>query len=202
MNPVNPPVIDRAPIGAGATGAPGSALGTAGQAVNSPATAAQMLDQADIRSLDVPAALQILLFEVADACGLARPLQTAQSPDQVAGIIVDAYLQNLPPDDPSERADHADLAWQSAVEQAQIALQTGIDRALAAVGAWRAVSPDVIASLAEARGMINATLGEESGPLFLLRPEWLGLAPRIERFRRRRRAVRRRLQDPDYRTPL
>jgi hypothetical protein len=31
-----------------------------------------------------------------------------------------------------------------------------------------------------------------------LRPEWLGLAPRIERFWRRRRLTRRGLADPDF----
>jgi hypothetical protein len=31
-----------------------------------------------------------------------------------------------------------------------------------------------------------------------LRPEWLGLAPRLARLCRRRRVLKRRLTDPDY----
>ena len=51
---------------------------------------------------------------------------------------------------------------------------------------------------AEAQSL--GALGDEPQNLLLLPPEWVGLAPVLQRFRRRRRNARRRLTDPDYPT--
>lgn len=180
-----------------ASSAAGAASGTAGQAQNS--TAARVLDEADIRLLDVPAALQILLFETSDALGLELPAVPAQSADQAAGQIIDGFLRTAPAADAIHAADPADpaaLAWVRAADQSEAALVRGIERAMLAVGAWRGVTEDVIESIATSRGIVTAALIDEPAPKFLTRPEWLGLAPRIERYRRRRRALRR-LRDPD-----
>lgn len=180
-----------------ASSAAGAASGTAGQAQNS--TAARVLDEPDIRLLDVPAALQILMFETSDALGFELPVAPAQDADQAAGLIIDGFLRTVSTADPVHAADPADpawLAWVRAADQSEAALAHGIERAILAVGAWRGVTDDVIESIATSREIITAALIDEPAPKFLTRPEWLGLAPRIERYRRRRRAPRR-LRDPD-----
>jgi hypothetical protein len=211
VGPLNPPSIDQSPVAASSTAAPGgnsgapapavtaaAASGGAAQAQNS--AAAQWLDQPDIHILDVPAALQILLFEVSDAWGLDLPAVPAQDADQAAGMILDGFLRTVPDADPIDRADPTGLAWARAADQSEAALERGIDRAIGIVGAWRGVTEDVIASIAASRQIIMAALLDEPSPRFLTRPEWLGLAARIERYRRRRRSVRR-LQDPDDAAP-
>ncbi|MGA2709593.1 MAG: hypothetical protein ABSF86_14440 [Steroidobacteraceae bacterium] len=208
LEPLNLPAIDRTPAGNGTPGAPGPALGTPAQAANIPAAAAQIFEEADIRPLDIPAALQILLFEVSDALGFALQALPVASAEQAASVIVDGFLQKLPATDRDGFTDPDGLAWMRALDPLQTALQSGMDRASSAIAAWRDVSDEVVASLSASRAIIEAALNEEPKlelllqPDWLMRPEWLGLAPRIERFRRRRRAIRRRLQDPDYRTPL
>lgn len=197
VGPLNPRSIGLAP--APAPGTAGPASGTTGQAGNS--AAAQWPDQPDIRVLDVPAALQILLFEVSDALGLEQSATPAQSADQAAGVIIDGFLRKLAGADPVQPEDPAGLAWARTADQVQIALVSGMDRAIGIVSAWRAVTAEVTASIAASREIVTAALVDEPAPKFLTRPEWLGLAPRIERYRRRRRALRR-LQDPDYEPAL
>ncbi len=216
VGPLNPPSIDRPPLGNGSSNTPGAApgapasgavasgvagpaLGMAAQASNS--AAAPWLDQADIRVLDIAGALQILLFEVSDALDFVQPAGRVQGADEAAGLIVDAFLQKLPDADPVQPGEPAELAWIGAVDRLQAALESGLDRALCTVGAWRGVAEEVIAAITVSRAIITAALVDEPAPEFLLRPEWLGLAPRIERYRRRRRALRRRLLDPDDRMP-
>jgi hypothetical protein len=46
--------------------------------------------------------------------------------------------------------------------------------------------------------LVVSVFGEEPQNPIWLRPEWAGLAPRFERFWRRRCLARRRLTDPDY----
>jgi hypothetical protein len=207
MAPLNLPTIDRTPAADATPGSPKPASGTPGQAANSLAAAAQIVDEADIRPLDIPAALQILLFEVSDALGFALQALPVASADQAASAIVDGFLQRLPATGRDGSSDPDGLAWMRSLDQLQTALLGGMDRASSAIAAWRDVSDEVVASLTASRAIVEAALSEEGKlelllrPEWLMRPEWLGLGPRIERFRRRRGAIRRRLQDPDYRTP-
>jgi len=213
LGPLSPPSIELAPgtgfgagapapggqaPAAGAAGAAGPDLGVAGQAEN-PA-AAQWLALPEIRGLDIPAALQILWLEVSDALGIASPAPPAAGADQAAVAIVDAFLQSLPATDPIRPDDPAGLAWIGAADRLQTVLEGGLDRAQSIVGAWPGVTAEVIESVAGSRAMIGSALLDAPLPTFLARPEWLGLAPRIERHLRRRRMLRRRLQDPDERT--
>ena len=160
-------------------------------------------DRADIRPLDVPAALQILLGEVRAALEqqllLAFDQQPAagegsvspDNPAQAARILVQTAVQSLP--------DEPDVAaWTAALSRVESALQIGIERAIDAVSAWRDVPGAVIDATKETRALVFAILGDDPQNPLWLRPEWAGFAPRLERFWRRRRIARRRLTDPDH----
>jgi hypothetical protein len=160
--------------------------------------------------LDVPAALQILIAEVRAAFELllieageaARPgsaggggdsdaaTKNLDSPTAAARALVDRVLQSLP-DTLDERA------WSEALPRVEQALQTGVQRAIDAISAWRDVSPVVLEATQASAKLALQVLGDEPQNPLWLRPEWLALAPRLARFWRRRRIARRRLSDPD-----
>jgi len=183
------------------------------QGTPSPATAAPTADLVDIRPLDISGALQILLAEVRAALDLqlgaaitpgaitssAATATTAgavaQSPDQAARQMVEMFLQALPED-----ASDAP-AWTAALVRADAALQSGIEEAMGVVTQWRDVPAAAVDAVADARALFIAALGDEPQNPVWLRPEWVGLAPVLQRFRRRRRNARRRLIDPDHPTP-
>ena len=68
---------------------------------------------------------------------------------------------------------------------------------MGAVTQWRDVPAAAVDAVADARALFIAALGDEPQNPLWLRPEWVGLAPVLERFRRRRRNAGRRLTDPD-----
>jgi hypothetical protein len=187
---------------------PGARAGTATlteQGSQSPASVAPMVDRADIRPLDVSAALQILLAEVRAALDLtldAAIPQSAimqgsqgtivQSPVQAAGELVDMFLQELPED-----ASDAP-AWTAALVQVDTALRSSMERAIDVVAVWQEVPPAVVEAVKETRALFFSALGDEPQNPLWLRPEWVGLGPRLHRFWRRRRNARRRLIDPDH----
>jgi hypothetical protein len=190
--------------------------GTVTTAEQGPPSAADMApaaDLADIRPLDISGALQILLAEVRAALDLqlgavitpgantssaataAAPTTAgaiAQSPDQAARQMVEMFLQALPED-----ASDAP-AWTAAFVRADAALQSSIEQAVGVVTQWRDVPAAAVDAVADARALFIAALGDEPQNPLWLRPEWVGLAPVLQRFRRRRRNARRRLTDPDY----
>jgi len=173
-----------------------STSGTAGQR-SPPQEMASLADEADIKPLDIPAALQILLAEVRAAFDLQLPslgggTDIPQNPVQGAQGVVELVLQAMPDDAPDVPA------WTAALVRVESALQAGLGRAIAAVTAWRAVPPMVVDAAKEVRTLVYAVLADEPQNALWLRPEWAGLAPRLERFCRRRRLARRRLMDPDY----
>jgi hypothetical protein len=171
----------------------------------SPAAIVPMADHADIRPLDVSAALQILLAEVRAALDLtpdATVTQGAimqgsqgtilQSPVQAARELVDLFLQELPED-----ATDAP-AWTAALVEVETAMLSSMERAVDIVAVWRDVPPTVVDAVKETRALFFAALGDEPQNPLWLRPEWMGLGPRLHRFWRRRRHTRRRLTDPDH----
>jgi hypothetical protein len=169
-----------------------SGTAAAGQGSGMAATIAPTADRADIRPLDIAGALQILLAEV--RAGLDLPLESsiAQAPDQAACQIVALLVHALPED-----AGNAP-AWTAALVRVEAAIQSGFDRALTVVTQWRDVTPAVADSVEETRTQFFSALeGESPNPLWV-RPEWMGLVPALNRFRRRRRNARRRLSDPDH----
>jgi hypothetical protein len=199
---------------------PSARAGTAAlteQGSQSPASIAPMLDRADIRPLDVPAALQILLAEVraeldltldaaitegsqgpitqgSQGASLQSPsLQSPslQSPVQAARELVDMFLQELPED----ATDAA--AWTAALAAVETAMQSSMERAIDLVAVWQAVPAAVVDAVKETRTLFFSALGDESQNPLWLRPEWMDLGARLQHFRRRRRNARRRLIDPD-----
>jgi hypothetical protein len=182
---------------------------TAEQGPPSAADIAPAADLADIRPLDISGALQILLAEVRAALDLqlgaaitpgattssAATATTAgaiaQSPDQAARQMVEMFLQALPED-----ASDAP-AWTAALVRADAALQSSIEQAMGVVIQWRDVPAAAVDAVADARALFIAALGDEPQSPLWLRLEWVGLAPVLQRFRRRRRNARRRLTDPD-----
>jgi hypothetical protein len=176
-----------------------------GQGTPSPTTAAPPADLADIRPLDISAALQILLAEVRAGLDLQLDASTAptaitssatasaiaQSPVQAARELVEIFLQALPEDASDAQA------WTAALVRADAAMQSSIERAIGVVTQWREVPAAAVDAVREARALFASVLGDDVENPLWLRPEWMGLAPMIHRFRRRRRNSRRRLTDPD-----
>jgi hypothetical protein len=186
---------------------PSARVGTATlteQGPQSPTASVPMADRADIRPLDLSAALQILLAEVRAALDLTldatvtqgatrqgSPGTILQSPVQAARELVDLFLQELPED-----ATDAP-AWTAALAQVETAMQSSMERAIDVVAQWRDVPPMVLDAVKETRALFFAALGDEQQNPLWLRPEWMGLGPRLQRFWRRRRNARRCLIDPD-----
>jgi hypothetical protein len=164
------------------------------------------LDKADIRPLDIPGGLQILLaetrsafLEIAESIGSsAGPMPgtgndpVAAGPMQAARQIVEWTLQSLP-DDASDAA-----VWTCALIRAETALNVGLQQAVNTVSAWRDVPGPVLETVQQSGALVLQVLSEELPNPLWLRPEWVGLAPRLERFSRRRLAARRRMTDPDH----
>jgi hypothetical protein len=161
--------------------------------------AAPASDQADIRPLDIPGGLQILLAETRAAFQQIAEFELpptgssdVASPLQAAHQVIEVVLQSLP-DDAGDAA-----TWMSALVRTESALQTGFQQAVIAVSSWRDVADVVVANVVQSTTLVMQALSEEIPNPLWLRPEWVGLAPRLERFARRRRASRRRLTDPDH----
>jgi hypothetical protein len=191
-----------------ATPLAGTADQSGGTANSAPqAATTTTLDEALISALDDATALRILLAEVrqflvADLPGttprsapaMLPPLATPTTPVAAAGGLLATFLAALP-------ADESDPgAWIDAVAGLEQIFRTAYESAAAIVTAWRGVTPDVIGSVREAQTLFVTAIaaGRDDG---LVRAEWLEVAPHLDRFRRRRRAARRRLEDPDHRWP-
>jgi hypothetical protein len=103
-------------------------------------------------------------------------------------MLVDAM-----PDEPQSMP-----AWSALLERVETALQSGLDRGIDAVTLWRDVPVIVVDAAKDTGALVFSALGDDPRNPVWLRPEWAGLAPRFERFWRRRRRARRLLTDPDY----
>jgi hypothetical protein len=186
--------ITKPPAADAANRAPPLPLSPQGSPLSSVAGA----DRASIRPLDVAAALKILLAEVRAAFAapdlggeLGSEFGTTEDPIQAARVLVNLFFQSQPD-------EGAELLAANQQVHAESALQTGLDRGISAVSAWQDVPSLVVDAAHETRALVFSVLGEEPQNPLWLRPEWAGLAPRLERFWRRRRVARRRLTDPDY----
>jgi hypothetical protein len=192
---VSPIDVTKLPAQGAAAIAPPTSPG--GQGSASTAGIAAAADRADIRPLDIPAALQILLAEVRAAFDLQALQMSGEgsaildTPAQAARTLVELVVQSLP--------DEADVpAWTAVLLHVEAALPIGLERAMDIVTGWRDVPLTVVDATKETRALVFSVLGEEPQNPIWLRPEWTGLAPRFDRFWRRRRIARRRLTDPDY----
>jgi hypothetical protein len=207
---------------------PVSDAGTAGKSSSAAdqrlrAAVASSADQLDISALDVAAALRILIAEVrqAIAAGLlelllpSRPVSAstpfdlaapdtavpagtaanAVNPEAAAGLLLATFLAAVP------AGEGDDGAWMETVARLEQASVAGCERAAAIITAWRDVTPQVIAAVHASQTLFIAALTNAREPDMPMRAEWLAVAPRLARFRRRRRALQRRLEDPDHRNP-
>jgi hypothetical protein len=116
--------------------------------------------------------------------------QDFDGPVPAARAMVDLVLRSLPetfePD-----------AWSALLPRVDLALQSGVQRALDAVSVWRDVPPAVVEGAQQSGNLALALSVDE--PIYPWPPpEWLGMAPRLGRLWRRRCFLRRRLVDPDY----
>jgi hypothetical protein len=162
------------------------------------------LDRANIRPLDIVGALQILLAEVKAELDLrlldATPLDSAarqdndsaQNPVQAARELVEVFLLVMP-DDASDAG-----AWTAALVRVESGFQSSVNRAVETISVWRDVPQPVLEAAKETRALAFSALNEEAQNSVWLRPEWVALAPKMQRFWRYRRRARRRLSDPDY----
>jgi len=189
--------VPQADPSASRTGTPAGPIAGTATATDSDLPAASPvsgIDLADIRPLDLAAALQILMAEVQAGLevSLAGSNALPQTPHQAARELLDLFLRALPED-----ASDAP-AWTAVLIQLETSMQSSFDRALGVVAAWRDVPPPIVEAVRETRMLFSEALGDEPQLPVWLRPEWLGLGPRYQGFRRRRRNARRRLTDPDY----
>ena len=119
------------------------------------------------------------------------PAARLSSPAQASPVLLRLFLQAVP--------DYAGnpARWSATVIQLEVTLQSALERAVAAVEQWRNVPQVVVDAARETRSLVMSQLSDDPpGPLWL-RPEWMWLSPRMERFRRRRRLARRGLTDSD-----
>ena len=157
-------------------------------------------DLVDIRPLSVAAVLQILVGEVFESWSLPLPASRPDSLSSAAVLLVQTFLQGLPA---AEADPQGLLTTHDALLRAMV---RGLDSAQDIVAAWRNVPRESQDALRQVRVMVFAAIGEERydprlGP-WVMRPEWLELAPRLDLLRQRRRRARRRLIDPDLPLPL
>jgi hypothetical protein len=116
--------------------------------------------------------------------------QDFDGPVPAARAMVDLVLSSLPETFEPE-------AWSVLLPRVDLALQSGVQRALDAVSVWRDVPPAVVEAAQQSGNLALALSLDE--PIYPWPPpEWLRMAPRLGRLWRRRRFLRRRLVDPDY----
>jgi hypothetical protein len=166
------------------------------------AAATVQADEALISALDESMALRILIAEVRQAvvdtllpATATPPADAPATPATAAGSLLETFLAAVPADVGEARA------WIDSVDRLEQGFATGYENAAAIVTAWRGVSAEVIASVQETQTLFAAALAGARDPSDAVRAYWPALAPRLALFRRRRRDLRRRLEDPDHGTP-
>lgn len=158
------------------------------------------IDRSDIRPLDFFGALQILIAEVRAAMELQllevdSPVAAlADTPPAAARDLVEWVLKSLP-----ESSLQVSI-WSDTLARVDTALESGMQSAARVIGNWQAVPAPVAAAARQVAELVANALGDELLNPCWMRPEWAGLAPRLDRLRRRRRALTRRRTDPDYRS--
>jgi hypothetical protein len=159
----------------------------------SAAAAVPPADQVHIQPLDAAAALQILVAEVRAGLDLPGDAAVGASPAQTAEVLIRMFLHALPAD-----ASNPSI-WTAETARVERAIESALDRAIDAVAAWRNVPQSAVDVVKETRSLVVSLLSDAPPSPIWFRPEWLGLAPTIERFWRRRRLARRGFTDPDAR---
>jgi len=192
--PKFPPIPADSAAGAPTAGVPTRLGERAGQAPSATNAAA---DRSGIKPLDLASALKILLTEVRLALidAMQSPLRDpndslpqfvhASAPEdavpQAARGLVELLLRFVPDGDMS-----AEVLNQT-VSRLQAAMEAAGQNAIERVSAWRDTPASIPDMLQQARTLAIVVIGGEVPSNILMRPEWLDLAPRIARLRRRLR---------------
>ena len=208
---VSPPLdaSKAAALGTSPNRPPGTATPSDSQPKSSLAAAPIALDRTDIRPLDLAGAMQILIAEVRaelsrvllQATDLSTPAIAGGAPSTPADAmlpaardILESVLNSLP------QSSLEVAVWSEALASVDAAVTSGLARALSIIETWREVPGPVVSAAQDLRTLVANALSDEPLNPIWLRPEWLDLAPRLMRLRRRRKFLQRRLTDPDYRT--
>ncbi len=143
---------------------------------------------------DLPRAAMVLELP---AEGSIPSLTPAPAPSlvQAAPLLMQLFLRALPEASPSPSPSPA--AWLIAATRIQASLELALDKAVEAVAAWRDVPAAAVEGAVATRAAVLAALADDPQNPLWLRPEWVGLGPRMEWFWRRHRFARRALSDPD-----
>ena len=207
---VSPPLdaSKAAALGTSPNRPPGTAPPSDSQPKSSLAAAPIALDRTDIRPLDLAGAMQILIAEVRaelsrvllQATDLSTPAIAGGAPSTPADAmlpaardILESVLNSLP------QSSLEVAVWSEALASVDAAVTSGLARALSIIETWREVPGPVVSAAQDLRTLVANALSDEPLNPIWLRPEWLNLAPRLMRLRRRRKFLQRSLTDPDYR---
>jgi hypothetical protein len=102
--------------------------------------------------------------------------------------VIQLMLQRLPAEESQRPAE-----WLNTATQVEGLVRTAMDKAVDAVTVWRDVPPNAVAVVVDARTVVLAALEEDSpNPLWLM-PEMMCILPRMQRYWRLRRRLRRSL---------
>jgi hypothetical protein len=124
----------------------------------------------------------------------APPAQLA--PATAPPAVMQMMLRRIPS---AESAPPA--TWLMTATQVEAVVRTALDKAFDAVTAWRDVSPAVVAVVGDARTAVLAALDEDPlNPLWLT-PEMMRILPRMRRYWRLRRRLRRALDQGEAMQP-
>jgi hypothetical protein len=102
--------------------------------------------------------------------------------------VIQLMLQRLPAEESQRPAE-----WLNTATQVEGLVRTAMDKAVDAVTVWHDVPPNAVAVVVDARTVVLAALEEDSpNPLWLM-PEMMCILPRMQRYWRLRRRLRRSL---------
>jgi hypothetical protein len=141
----------------------------------------------------------VLLAEAALTNATVRVIYTALGvppvqlgPATAPFTVIQMMLQRLPAEESQRPAE-----WLNTATQVEGLVRTAMDKAVDAVTVWRDVPPTAVAVVIDARTLVLAALDEDSpNPLWLM-PEMMCILPRMQRYWRLRRRLRRSLDQEE-----
>ena len=141
----------------------------------------------------------VLLAEAALTNATVRVIYTALGvppvqlgPATAPFTVIQMMLQRLPAEESQRPAE-----WLNTATQVEGLVRTAMDKAVDAVTVWRDVPPAAVAVVIDARTLVLAALDENSpNPLWLM-PEMMCILPRLQRYWRLRRRLRRSLDQEE-----
>jgi hypothetical protein len=141
----------------------------------------------------------VLLAEAALTNATVRVIYTALGvppvqlgPATAPFTVIQMMLQRLPAEESQRPAE-----WLNTATQVEGLVRTAMDKAVDAVTVWRDVPPTAVAVVIDARTLVLAALDENSpNPLWLM-PEMMCILPRMQRYWRLRRRLRRSLDQEE-----